>query len=365
MPSVDDLAQCAKGDDGTTPGCDGGSFLGIWDNYLAKSSRRIWSQDAQCKPYTLKCWQAEPGAVVNTLTTGGACSMHSALPTWLRPCSCISSSLLPTKYVCPSGSPTSGTTCAVPLPAAAFYVSNIGMGLSNKDAVLNMQRHIQEFGPIYVSYQCTQAFMDWDWSKKPVYTGCSSNCNPGGHAVIAVGWGTLQSTDYWILRNSWGPEYADKGYFKFQRGINLDGIEAGWNMAAVMPTDKYADWSAPVCDLTSWTTRWTTDSSGVYLKSHTMDLHISCNKQASLKVWTSDRITARGESASGIYSNKKNLPGNTDWVLTVDIYQRWFGLKTGLMWLNIEATDSAGNTATVDRYPSIPAVSGCTKFWSS
>ncbi|SCP03749.1 dipeptidyl aminopeptidase 2, putative [Plasmodium malariae] len=51
------------------------------------------------------------------------------------------------------------------------------------------------------------------------------------HAIAIVGWG--EQTDennklvkYWIIRNTWGNKWGYKGYLKFQRGINLAGIES-------------------------------------------------------------------------------------------------------------------------------------------
>ena len=62
-----------------------------------------------------------------------------------------------------------------------------------------------------------------------IYTDTSCN-TPGDNsitnrAVVFVGWGTENETDYWIVRNSMGPSWGEKGYFRIQRGINLCNIE--------------------------------------------------------------------------------------------------------------------------------------------
>jgi cathepsin B len=54
------------------------------------------------------------------------------------------------------------------------------------------------------------------------YTGGVFSCdgeegNDGGHAVIMVGWGEENGVPYWLLQNSWGPEWGDNGYFKIIR----------------------------------------------------------------------------------------------------------------------------------------------------
>jgi hypothetical protein len=60
-----------------------------------------------------------------------------------------------------------------------------------------------------------------------------SKCLDGGHAVEIVGWGSGDAggeygvVDYWIIKNSWGDAWQDKGYFKFamtnkSKGINTN-----------------------------------------------------------------------------------------------------------------------------------------------
>jgi len=47
------------------------------------------------------------------------------------------------------------------------------------------------------------------------------------HAVNVVGWGKSGSSEYWIVRNSWGTSWGESGYFRIIAGKNACGIE-GW-----------------------------------------------------------------------------------------------------------------------------------------
>uniref|UniRef100_A0A8D8Y6N4 Cysteine proteinase 1 n=2 Tax=Cacopsylla melanoneura TaxID=428564 RepID=A0A8D8Y6N4_9HEMI len=56
-------------------------------------------------------------------------------------------------------------------------------------------------------------------------------CNPRGinHGVLLVGYDEERTRDgqtipYWIIKNSWGPTWGDKGYFKVRRGRNICGV---------------------------------------------------------------------------------------------------------------------------------------------
>jgi cathepsin B len=53
----------------------------------------------------------------------------------------------------------------------------------------------------------------------------ASGAKRGGHAVSLVGFGVSDKVKYWTMQNSWGPSWADGGYYKVIRGNNIAGIE--------------------------------------------------------------------------------------------------------------------------------------------
>lgn len=50
---------------------------------------------------------------------------------------------------------------------------------------------------------------------------CGTNLD---HAVTIEGMGTENGKDYWLVRNSWGSDWGDKGYIKMVRQKNICGI---------------------------------------------------------------------------------------------------------------------------------------------
>lgn len=77
--------------------------------------------------------------------------------------------------------------------------------------------------PVSVAFQVVDDFGSYT---SGVYT--SSTCKNGqadvNHAVLAVGYGTENGMDYWLVKNSWGADWGDNGFFKIERGVNMCGI---------------------------------------------------------------------------------------------------------------------------------------------
>jgi hypothetical protein len=344
MPSVSDLAPCAKNADGVQQGCNGGNPNGLWNEDMAKQNRDLNIMGEKCLPYKMKC--TESSGVVNPLA-GGVCSKYTGYELWHKPCSCIPGSQRPTSATCPSSVKPG---CGFTPPPRAFVVTSVAQGLSVTEAMNNLMRHINEFGPLFISFATTTGFMDWDWKSKPVYTG--GGHVSGGHVVLAMGWGTSNGLKYWLLRNSWGADWADGGHCKFHRGVNLDTIEAR-GAAVTMAHSNFKDWSPPECFLDRWSWSYSYNSAGL-LKMN-MNIQIKCDKAATLRIFASNLLTNRDAIYSGVSGRYYDLKANAgvNNLNDVNLICRGFGLRTGDMWLSIKADDGKGNTADSTHFVSL------------
>merc|ERR1740128_196993 len=46
------------------------------------------------------------------------------------------------------------------------------------------------------------------------------------HAVLITGYGTLDGVKFWNVKNSWGTDWGNNGFFKIQRGNDECAIES-------------------------------------------------------------------------------------------------------------------------------------------
>ena len=79
-----------------------------------------------------------------------------------------------------------------------------------------------------------RAFQHYD---SGIFTGrCGTDLD---HGVVAVGYGTENGKDYWIVRNSWGANWGEKGYIRLERNVpSLRGGKCGITMEASYPIKK-------------------------------------------------------------------------------------------------------------------------------
>jgi cathepsin C len=91
-------------------------------------------------------------------------------------------------------------------------------------------------GPVVVSFEPDYNFMMY---KSGIYHSIDSKTwiNKGlpkpewqkvDHSVLLVGWGEESDTGekYWIIQNTWGPQWGENGFFRMKRGTDEYGIES-------------------------------------------------------------------------------------------------------------------------------------------
>ena len=119
---------------------------------------------------------------------------------------------------------TDGHKCASTCDSASTEsFKTFGFDRKNKDSfsrdnIAAVQQAIIDNGPIYFSMQVQSDFKAYNGGVYRTETFKSV----GGHAVKCVGWGIddeSNSTDYaeshyWIVANSWGTRFGEKGYFR-------------------------------------------------------------------------------------------------------------------------------------------------------
>jgi len=80
-------------------------------------------------------------------------------------------------------------------------------------AALNTQ------GPLSVGVDATY----WSFYSGGIYKSLCST-DRMNHGVLLVGYGVENGTNYWIVKNSWGEDWGEKGYIRLVRGENKCGI---------------------------------------------------------------------------------------------------------------------------------------------
>ena len=115
-------------------------------------------------------------------------------------------------------------------------ISDVGSTYVYKNE-LRLKELVAVYGPVAVSIYATVNFFEYhggvfedDICDREYEIEHSLN-----HALLLVGYGTDPKLgDYWIVKNSWGESFGEKGYIRIRRGADTCGISS-YGVIATFP----------------------------------------------------------------------------------------------------------------------------------
>jgi cathepsin L len=109
-------------------------------------------------------------------------------------------------------------------PSIATIGGYLKLPSNSYDAVLDA---LYNKGPLAISVQANT----WQHYESGVFNGCTNMSNIEiDHAVQLVGYGVDGTAgEYWLVRNSWGVLWGEKGYIRLLRNSTANGADCGLN----------------------------------------------------------------------------------------------------------------------------------------
>ncbi|GFR67278.1 cathepsin B [Elysia marginata] len=189
--SAEDLMSCCRE---CGQGCEGGFPSEAWMFYQHEGivSGGPYNSSQGCQPYEIP-----------------ACDHHVVGK--LKPCS---KSIMPT--------PRCKKTCEAGYKKSFNEDKLYGAKSYHIRGETNIMQELVTNGPVEAAFT---VYSDFPQYKSGVYQHTSGSAL-GGHAVKLMGYGVENGTKYWLVANSWNPDWGDAGFFKILRGRDECGIES-------------------------------------------------------------------------------------------------------------------------------------------
>jgi len=119
-------------------------------------------------------------------------------------------------------------TCRANSNLAIARVSSYFFTGSDEDT---MKNYVYTNGPIAVVFNAYEL----QFYTSGIITTGADYCEPTAidHAVLIVGFGSSNGLNYWIVKNSYGPNWGENGYFRIARGYGTCGINQ-YSLSAIV-----------------------------------------------------------------------------------------------------------------------------------
>ncbi|XP_065190561.1 procathepsin L-like isoform X1 [Sycon ciliatum] len=140
-----------------------------------------------------------------------------------------------------------------------FKESHVGATLTSYKDMLPrksesaLQEAVASVGPVSIAIDASSTYFRY-YKHIVLIDSKRTNAYPN-HAALVVGYGVEEEQDYWLVKNTWGTSWGDKGYIRTARNHdNMCGIatDASYPIAGTTPSKKKRLHTPLSCDVVTY-----------------------------------------------------------------------------------------------------------------